>query len=71
MLDINRIVANPEDLIDSLKKRGIVSAHIEEKIKSVNEIQKKLKWEAEELRAERNRVSKEVGVLKSQGKDIY
>lgn len=70
MLDINRIVANPEDLIDSLKKRGIVSAHIEEKIKSVNEIQKKLKWEAEELRAERNRVSKEVGVLKSQGKDI-
>lgn len=70
MLDINRIVANPEDLIESLKKRGIVSAHIEEKIKSVNEIQKKLKWEAEELRAERNRVSKEVGVLKSQGKDI-
>ncbi|MCZ8341610.1 MAG: serine--tRNA ligase [Leptospira sp.] len=70
MLDINRIVSNPEDLIESLKKRGIVSTQIEEKIKSVNEIQKKLKWEAEELRAERNRVSKEVGILKSQGKDI-
>lgn len=70
MLDINRIVSNPEELISTLTKRGIVSALIEEKIKSVNEIQKKLKWEAEELRAERNRVSKEIGIQKSQGKDI-
>lgn len=70
MLDINRIVQNPEELLSTLQKRGIVSSDIEAKIKNVSEKQRKLKLEAEELRAERNRVSKEIGILKSQGKDI-
>ncbi|XDD46499.1 serine--tRNA ligase [Leptospira sp. WS39.C2] len=70
MLDINRIVQNPEELLSTLQKRGVVSADIEAKIKSVSEKQRKLKLEVEELRAERNRVSKEIGIQKSQGKDI-
>ncbi|PJZ46908.1 serine--tRNA ligase [Leptospira brenneri] len=70
MLDINRIVQNPEELISTLQKRGVVSTDIEAKIKSVSEKQRKLKLEVEELRAERNRVSKEIGIQKSQGKDI-
>ncbi|GBF43439.1 seryl-tRNA synthetase [Leptospira ellinghausenii] len=70
MLDINRIVQNPEELLSTLQKRGVVSTDIEAKIKSVSEKQRKLKLEVEELRAERNRVSKEIGIQKSQGKDI-
>lgn len=70
MLDINRIVQNPEELLSTLQKRGVTSTDIEAKIKSVSEKQRKLKLEAEDLRAERNRVSKEIGIQKSQGKDI-
>lgn len=70
MLDINRIVQNPEELLSTLQKRGVASADIEAKIKSVSEKQRKLKLEVEDLRAERNRVSKEIGIQKSQGKDI-
>ncbi len=70
MLDINRILQNPDELLNSLKKRGVNAADIEAKIKEVSSKQKQLKHEAEELRAERNRVSKEIGILKSQGKDI-
>ncbi|TGN05208.1 serine--tRNA ligase [Leptospira bandrabouensis] len=70
MLDINRIVQNPEELLTTLQKRGVTSTDIEAKIKSVSEKQRKLKLEVEDLRAERNRVSKEIGIQKSQGKDI-
>ncbi|TGN10962.1 serine--tRNA ligase [Leptospira ilyithenensis] len=70
MLDINRILQDPEELIFSLKKRGAYSADIETKIKDVATKQKSLKQEAENLRAERNKVSKEIGILKAQGKDI-
>lgn len=70
MLDINRIVQNPEELLSTLQKRGVVSTDIEAKIKSISEKQRKLKLEVEDLRAERNRVSKEIGIQKSQGKDI-
>ncbi|MCW7496294.1 serine--tRNA ligase [Leptospira levettii] len=70
MLDINRIVQNPEELLSTLQKRGVVSTDIEAKIKSVSEKQRRLKLEVEDLRAERNRVSKEIGIQKSQGKDI-
>lgn len=70
MLDINRIVQNPEELLSTLQKRGVTSTDIEAKIKSVSEKQRKLKLEAEDLRAERNRVSKEIGIQKLQGKDV-
>lgn len=70
MLDINRIVQNPEELLSTLQKRGVTSTDIEAKIKSISEKQRKLKLEVEDLRAERNRVSKEIGIQKSQGKDI-
>ncbi|MDF3820934.1 serine--tRNA ligase [Leptospira sp. 96542] len=70
MLDINRIVQNPEELLSTLKKRGMESSDIEKSIAEVSTKQRKLKLEVEELRAERNKVSKEIGILKSQGKDI-
>jgi len=70
MLDINRILQNPDELLNSLKKRGVNASDIEVKIKEVAAKQKQLKHEAEELRAERNKISKDIGILKSQGKDI-
>ena len=46
MLDINRILQNPDELIESLKKRGVNASDIETKIKDVAAKQKKLKHEA-------------------------
>ncbi|GBF51347.1 seryl-tRNA synthetase [Leptospira ryugenii] len=70
MLDINRILQNPEVLLDTLQKRGFDSKDIESKISEVSSRQRKLKLESEELRAERNKVSKEIGILKAKGEDI-
>jgi seryl-tRNA synthetase len=70
MLDINRILQNPEELLQTMRKRGINVSDIESRIKDVSTKQKHLKHEAEVLRAERNKVSKDIGIMKSQGKDI-
>lgn len=70
MLDINRILQEPTLLTETLEKRGIKIPGIEEKLKTVSEKQRDLRNQAESLRQKRNTVSKEIGILKGQGKDV-
>ncbi len=70
MLDLNMVTANPEILKEMLKKRGSEdSSHLEE-LEETLKNKKKLQQEAETLRSERNRVSKEIGIRKGKGEDI-
>lgn len=70
MLDINRIIENPQELKDMLFKRGILDNSLINNLQKNVQLRKELSHEAEGLRAERNRVSKEIGLLKSKGGDI-
>ena len=66
MIDINLIRTNPEYIVKNLKKRGVeisLSEVIEQDIKV-----RELKKEADELKAERNVVSKSIPELKKQNK---
>lgn len=70
MLDLNKIVSDPQEFLESLKSRGMESEIILSRITDVFERIKKLRVEAETLRSERNKVSKELGIKKSQGSNI-
>ncbi len=70
MLDINRILQEPALLTETLEKRGMKIPGIEEKLKSISDKQRDLRNQAESLRQKRNSVSKEIGILKGQGKDV-
>ncbi|MBE7412802.1 MAG: serine--tRNA ligase [Leptospiraceae bacterium] len=70
MLDLIRITENPEELKSMLKRRGFSQLEIVDKILEVQAKKKSIQTEAESLRSERNRVSKEIGVKKSKGEDI-
>ena len=70
MLDLNMVTANPEILKEMLQKRGNEdSSHLEE-LEETLKNRKKLQQDAETLRSERNRVSKEIGIRKGKGEDI-
>ena len=67
MLDLKYVRANPQTVEEALKNRGghITLGdflHLEEKRRSILS-------QVEEMKAERNRVSKQVGILKQQGQD--
>ena len=70
MLDLNYLINHPDDLRNSLNKRFIDSAKIISDIDTVLHHKKGVQSEVEALRSERNRVSKEVGIIKSKGGDI-
>ncbi len=70
MLDINRILQEPALLTETLEKRGMKIPGIEDKLKSISDKQRDLRNQAESLRQKRNSVSKEIGILKGQGKDV-
>jgi seryl-tRNA synthetase len=70
MLDLNRIQSNPEELKEMLKKRCMDDTTLVDKLNQIIQNKKKYQSEAENLRAERNKVSKEIGILKSKGGDI-
>ncbi len=63
MLDIERIRKEPETIRETLRKRGDDPALVDE-ILGLDERRRKLLQEVESLRAERNRVSKEIGRMK-------
>jgi len=69
MIDIKKLRENPEEVKENIRKK-----FQEEKILLVDEVvaldieNRKVLQEAENLRAERNRLSKEIGSLISQGK---
>ena len=70
MLDLNYILNHPEDLKKSLQKRFIDSESILSNIDQILHKKKEVQSKVESLRSERNRVSKEIGILKSKGEDI-
>lgn len=70
MLDLNYLINHPDELKTNLEKRFIDSQNILNDIQTVIQNKKKVQSEAENLRSERNRVSKELGIQKSKGGDI-
>ncbi|MCC6275087.1 MAG: serine--tRNA ligase, partial [Leptospiraceae bacterium] len=70
MLDLIRITENPDELKNMLIKRGFANLEVVDKILEVQARKKSIQTEAESLRSERNRVSKEIGMKKSKGEDI-
>ncbi len=69
MLDIKLIRDNPDLVRDRLAVRGGGDELRLAEIATLDEQRRKLLSEADNLKAERNRVSKEIGVLKSNGQD--
>jgi seryl-tRNA synthetase len=70
MLDINYLVQNPEILKTLLHKRGMDEDGLVQALDGILTRKKNLQTQAESLRAERNKVSKETGIKKSKGEDI-
>lgn len=70
MLDLNRILNNPDELVALLKKRNMYDVGVEGKIQSLIVNKRHLQAEVDQLRSERNSSSKEIGVLKAKGEDI-
>lgn len=70
MLDLNRILNEPEALVGLLKKRGTYDTGIEETLQVLIQSKRSIQAEVDSLRAERNASSKQIGILKSKGEDI-
>ncbi|MCL5036652.1 MAG: serine--tRNA ligase [Chloroflexi bacterium] len=69
MLDPRAIKQDPEPFRYNLSRRGMDTSPIDEFLK-LDERRKETQVESEELRNVRNTASKEIGILKREGKDI-
>ena len=67
MLDIKVVRANPQAVIDGMKKRGMELDLTE--FQTLDETRRKLLVEVEELKSRRNSVSKEIGRMKKAGEN--
>ncbi|MGD0016857.1 MAG: serine--tRNA ligase [Verrucomicrobiia bacterium] len=70
MLDIKLIRDNPDAVRERLATRGSGDEARVSEIAALDEQRRKLLIESEGLKAERNKVSKEIGLLKSKGQDV-
>ncbi len=70
MLDVNLIVNHPESVNEMLKKRGVEDVALINRLHEIIGSKRKLQKDTEALRADRNRISKEIGIVKSKGEDI-
>lgn len=70
MLDLRYITENTEDLKKVLERRGFKEVGIIDELKSIIQKKRELQKEADILREERNKTSKEVGRIKQSGGDI-
>nr|WP_290927770.1 hypothetical protein [Haliscomenobacter sp.] len=70
MLQVNFIRNNKERVLAGLKKRNAKENLFQtvESILALDELRKRLKTELDDLNAERNRLSTEIGALMKQGK---
>lgn len=68
MLDIKKIRENPEEIKNSLKKKG-VSTEIIDEILELDKKRRLIIGEVEQLKAKNNKVSNEIAKMKKQGKD--
>ncbi|MCE9500276.1 MAG: serine--tRNA ligase [Leptospira sp.] len=70
MLDLHRIINNPDEMKELLSRRGIAETGVVDTICDIANRRKILQQEVENLRAERNKVSKEIGLQKLKGLDV-
>jgi len=70
MLEMKSVRANPDAVKKDLKRRGDKDkAKLFDELLSLDEEEKKLRLEAEALRAQRNKVAQEINRLLKDGKD--
>jgi seryl-tRNA synthetase len=67
MLDLKWIRDNPEDYERGLARRGLAGAAAE--VVALDQQWREAQTEAEQLQAERNKLAKEIGAAKAQGRD--
>ena len=70
MLDIKYIKENPEDVIERLARKGKDAREDIERILELDGQRRAMIAETEALKAEQNKVSKEIPKLKKEGKDV-
>ncbi len=68
MIDINLVRESPDLLKENMKKKFKDSRKVDE-VLDLDEKWKKLKFDEEQLRKERNSISKKIAALKKEGKD--
>src|SRR5690625_247198 len=68
MLVVSAIKENKEKVIEGLKKRNFNDLHLIDEVINVDELRRKTQFELDNLLAESNKLSKEIGELFKQGK---
>src|SRR5690606_30697111 len=68
MLVVSAINENKERVIEGLKKRNFKDLHLIDEVINVDELRRKTQFELDNLLAESNKLSKEIGELFKQGK---
>ncbi len=68
MLDINKIIENPQLVSEKLAKKGC-EVNFDE-VLTLNQERKKVIVEVEQMKAEKNKVSAQIPKLKKEGKDV-
>ena len=64
MLDINLVREHPEEVREALRKRNMDSAVVDE-VQALDVVRRKLLTQVESLKAERNAVSRQIGLMKN------
>ena len=68
MLQVNFLRENKTRVIEGLKKRNFQNIELIDEVIDLDEERKKLQFELDNLNAERNKISKEIGTLMKEGK---
>ncbi len=68
MLQVNFLKENREQVLAGLKKRNFKQMELVDEAISLDEERKKLQFELDNLNAEKNKISKEIGLLLKEGK---
>ena len=68
MLQVNFLKENREQVLAGLKKRNFKQMELVDEAISLDEERKKLQFELDNLNAEKNKISKEIGLILKEGK---
>lgn len=68
MLVVTAIVENKERVLEGLKKRNFKDLHLVDEVIHTDELRRKTQFELDNLLAESNKLSKEIGILFKEGK---
>lgn len=70
MLDIKFIRENPDLVKENIHRKGIDNTSVVDNLLSEDELWRKIKYETDLLKSQRNKVSQEINLAKKSGKDI-